>query len=84
MTAMEKLLDKARNSPSGITFDELCRLADKSGFRFRRQAGSHKIYKHPAHGVMMNFQPDKNGMAKSYQVKQLLDFIDGQREDKYV
>jgi hypothetical protein len=81
--AIEKLLDRARNFPSGITFDELCRLADNNGFIFRRQAGSHKIYKHPQ-GAMMNFQPDKNGMAKTYQVKQLLDFIDCQKEAENV
>ena len=83
MNTIEKLLDKARISPSGVTFDELCRLADNNGFRFRRQAGSHKIYKHPR-GTMMNFQPDKNGMAKTYQVKQLLNFIDSQKEDDNV
>jgi len=84
MTAIEKLLERARNSPSGITFDELCRLADKHGFIFRRQSGSHKIYKHPLHRAMMNFQPDQNGMAKTYQVKQLLDFIDNHQEEENV
>lgn len=79
MTAKEKLLDKARNSPTGITFDELCNLAKKSGFTFRRQNGGHKIYKHPC-GAMMNFQPGKNGMAKPYQVRQLIDFIDSEKE----
>jgi len=83
MSAIEKLLARARNSPFGITFDELCRIADKNGFIFRRQSGSHKIYKHPQ-GALMNFQPDKNGMAKVYQLKQLLDFIDSQKEAENV
>jgi hypothetical protein len=30
------------------------------------------------------FQPDKNGMAKTYQVKQLLDFIDSRKEAENV
>ena len=84
MTVIDKLLDKARNSSAGITFDELCRLADRNGFVFRRQAGSHKIYKHPVHKAMMNFQPDRNGMAKVYQVKQMIDFIDNHQEDENV
>lgn len=84
MTTIEKLLAKVRNSPSGITFDELCRLADRSGFVFRRQGGSHKVYKHKIHGMIMNFQPDRNGMAKAYQVKQLLEFIDMHKEDENV
>jgi predicted RNA binding protein YcfA (HicA-like mRNA interferase family) len=74
----DKLIHKARSSPRNLTFDELCLLAERIGFVFRNQSGSHKIYKHPIHGTIMNFQPDKRdkGKAKIKQVKQLLDFID--------
>ena len=56
-----------------IAKSDLCTLAEMAGFVFDRAGGSHKIYRHPA-GGMMNFQ-DVNGKAKPYQVKQLLDYI---------
>ena len=75
---MKKLIEKAKRSPTNFTFDEICLLAEKVGFIFRRQAGSHKIYKHPVYGAMMNFQPDKRdpSKAKQYQLRQLLAFIE--------
>jgi predicted RNA binding protein YcfA (HicA-like mRNA interferase family) len=77
MTTTDKLIEKARRSPTNFTFEEICLLAERVGFIFRRQAGSHRIYKHPLHKAMMNFQPDKRdpSKAKGYQIKQLLDFI---------
>ena len=78
MTTKEKLLEKAKRSPTNFTFEEICLLAERVGFVFRRQAGSHRIFKHPLYNAMMNFQPDKRdpSKAKSYQIKQLLNFIE--------
>lgn len=78
MGKKEKLYHKAKTSPSNLKYDELCLLAEKVGFEFRNQSGSHKIYKHPNHKKMMNFQPDKRdkSKAKRCQIRQLLDFID--------
>ncbi len=53
-------------------------------FCLSQTRGSHKVYKHKIHGMIMNFQPDRNGMAKAYQVKQLLEFIDMHKEDENV
>lgn len=76
MNNCEKLLISAEASPSGLSFDELCALAECYGFIFKRQKGtSHRMYGHPslmpALGGFMNFQSD-NGKAKPYQVRQLL------------
>ena len=73
MGRFEKLLQRATETPENLRFSDLCTLAEMAGFQFDRAAGSHKIYKHPA-GGMMNFQ-DVSGKAKPYQVKQLLDYI---------
>lgn len=37
----------ALKQQGNFSFDDLCRLAEKAGFVFSRQEGSHKIYKHP-------------------------------------
>ncbi|MGH9822014.1 MAG: type II toxin-antitoxin system HicA family toxin [Blastocatellia bacterium] len=71
MAGREKLLEKAHNSPDGLRFEELCRLAEFHGFQFDRQTGSHKIFVHAESGKVLNFQ-DKNGKAKAYQVRQFL------------
>jgi predicted RNA binding protein YcfA (HicA-like mRNA interferase family) len=78
MGTTDKLIHKARTSPYNLTYDELCLLAERIGFVFRNQTGSHKIYKHPIHKKIMNFQPDKRnkGKAKMKQIKQLVEFID--------
>jgi hypothetical protein len=76
MAGRDKLLNKARTSPGNLRFEEICQLAEEYGFEFKRQGGSsHRIYKHPNVFKLMNFQ-NVNGMAKAYQVKQLLNAID--------
>ncbi|CAN2042166.1 Toxin HicA [Candidatus Magnetomoraceae bacterium gMMP-15] len=83
MDKLKKLYIKAKNSPSNINFNDLCALAKKVGFIYKRQKGSHRLYKHaylnhPKLGMRMNFQPDNKdkNKAKAYQVRQLLEFID--------
>ncbi|MBI5245103.1 MAG: type II toxin-antitoxin system HicA family toxin [Elusimicrobia bacterium] len=71
----EKLLQKARSNPAGLRFVGLCRLAQALGFVFQRQKGSHRIFAHDGTRQIMNFQ-NGHGMAKAYQVKQLLDCVD--------
>jgi hypothetical protein len=80
MDKCEKLLQKARRSPGGLSFREICTLAECHGFLFRRQDGtSHRVYTHPkiphTLGGFQNFQNDK-GKAKDYQVRQLLRAIE--------
>jgi len=80
MAKCEKLLSKARNSPGNLRFEELCSLAECYGWVWVGGSGSHRVYMNPALGnsvgSMMNFQSAK-GKAKPYQVRQLLDAIDG-------
>lgn len=63
----EKVLAGSRN----VRFEDACRLAEGFGFRLDRTSGSHRIFRHPS-GLMLNFQPDRNGQAKLYQLRQLL------------
>jgi predicted RNA binding protein YcfA (HicA-like mRNA interferase family) len=71
MAKCDKLHAKAGASPAGLRFEELCDLAECFGFVFARQSGSHRLYKRPGHPKVMNFQ-NVQGMAKEYQVRQLL------------
>ena len=69
-----RLLEYARNNPAGLRFSELCQLAECYGFVFDRQVGSHRQYKRRGVRRLVNLQDD-HGMAKSYQVRQVLRVI---------
>jgi hypothetical protein len=74
MAKCEQLLDKALGNPKGMRYVELTALAECYDFEFRRQRGSHAIYTRKGLMRPMNFQ-DWNGMAKPYQIRQLLDAL---------
>lgn len=75
MATCDKLLQKATNNPTGLRLNELCRLAECYGFIHARTRGSHHIFKCPGRKEVVNLQPDKNGKAKPYQVRQILAMI---------
>ena len=79
---LKETCHKALSSKNNYLFKDLCSLAERAGFVFRSQRGSHLIYKHPSYFSeksfnTLNLQPDKNNpsKAKPYQVKQVVDFI---------
>ncbi len=80
MSRRVKLFGKALNNPKGLSFDELCRLAEYAGFSFARQKGSHKTYKNPEIPDRLDQQiticSGKHGEAKRYQVDDLLGIIE--------
>jgi len=75
----QKLLQKAQNSANNFRFNDLCKLAECFGWKFKNQEGSHLIYKNDEldliQGCRQNFQ-NKDGKAVLYQVRQLLKAID--------
>ncbi|HYH81880.1 MAG TPA: type II toxin-antitoxin system HicA family toxin [Longimicrobium sp.] len=75
-TVCRKRLDEARANVTSLRFGNLCALAECFGWVFVRQSGSHRMYKRSGSTVLMNFQEDRNGRAKPYQVRQMLAAID--------
>ena len=75
MSKIEKLLAKAKNNPDNIRFQEICNLAEYIGFKLKGGKGSHKVYSRKGITEILTLQ-DVNGMAKPYQVRQLLDIIE--------
>ena len=65
-----------RRNPKGISFSDLCKVCDHFFGDPRQTGSSHRIYKTPWPGdPRVNIQ-DGNGMAKAYQVKQVLKAIE--------
>jgi len=76
MTKHEKLVNKARQNPHGLTFDEFESLLKQCGWVFKRQNGSHRIWLSPDK-QMLPIQP-KGGKAKTFQVKQALQIMENE------
>lgn len=73
---MEDLLANMRQNPKGIRFSDLCNVCDYYFGEARQAGSSHRVYKTPWLGdPRVNIQNDK-GMAKAYQVKQVLKAIE--------
>ena len=79
MPKCDKLLEKARDNPGGLSFTDVIALAECFGFEHVRTRGSHHLFKRPGRIGLLNFQ-SRRGMAQAYQVRQLLHAIDELRE----
>jgi hypothetical protein len=76
MTRVEEIIADMRRNPHGIRFRDLCRVCDCFFGKARQGGSSHRLYKTPWQGdPRVNIQNDK-GMAKPYQVRQVLRAID--------
>jgi predicted RNA binding protein YcfA (HicA-like mRNA interferase family) len=75
MSKAEKLLEKARNNHSGISFKEFETLLSQSKWMFDHQSGSHRVWYSPKRS-RLPVQPNKDGKAKGYQVKQFIERYD--------
>jgi len=75
MAQIEKILKQMTQSPQAVRFSELVAVCDHFFSASRQSGSSHKIYKTPWVGdPRINIQ-EKKGMAKPYQVKQVLEAI---------
>lgn len=76
MASTEDIEAEMRRNPKGVSFSDAVKVATHH-FGKHRGKGSHHIFKTPWPGdPRVNLQEDKNGKAKAYQVKQLLEAIE--------
>lgn len=64
MASVEKIIQKMKNQPNGIRFNEAVRVLDASGYKFNRQTGSHCHYINDSGDVITIV--DKNPLKKAY------------------
>jgi predicted RNA binding protein YcfA (HicA-like mRNA interferase family) len=75
----ENLLKQARDNPASLSFREFETLMRVSGWQFKRQKGSHRLWFSPAE---YRLPVQKSGSrAKSYQVRQFLSQYDKEHSD---
>lgn len=82
MAKVEEIVAEMQRNPKAIRFRDLCIVCDFFFGEARRSGSSHRIYKTPWQGdPRINIQNDK-GMAKAYQVRQVLKAIERLEADK--
>lgn len=75
MPNIQAIVKKMRQTPKSIHFNDLARVCDHYFGKPRQSGSSHKVYKTPWKGdPRVNIQNNK-GMAKPYQVRQVLKAI---------
>jgi predicted RNA binding protein YcfA (HicA-like mRNA interferase family) len=62
------LLDS--NKDYGHRFADVVHFLEATGWAMRRK-GSHRIFIQPGVPALLNLQPDEDGKAKAYQVRQI-------------
>jgi hypothetical protein len=76
MAQVEAILAQMRRNPKGVRFADLCQVCDFFFGKAQQRGSGHRVYQTPWPGdPRVNIQNDK-GMAKAYQVKQVLKAIE--------
>ena len=76
MESAEEIIDGLRANPKGIRFNDLARICDRFFGEPRQRGASHRVYRTPWPGdPRVNIQNDR-GMAKAYQVRQVIRAIE--------
>ena len=76
MSKAEKIIEQMRRSPQNVRFDDLAKVCTGHFGEPRQDGTSHKVYTTPWQGdPRVNIQRGKDGNAKAYQVRQVLDAI---------
>jgi len=76
MATIENILQKMKQNPKNISFNNLCKVCDFYFGHARQSGSSHRVYKTPWQGdPRVNIQNSK-GKAKPYQVRQVLQAVE--------
>ena len=82
MASVDRILAKMRTSPESVAFRDLVKVCTEQFGAPRHSGSSHMVFRTPWPGdPRVNIQKAKGGMAKAYQVRQVLKAIDRMKED---
>lgn len=77
---IDDVIARLRANPNGIRFNDLSRICGAYFGEPRQRGTSHRIYKMPWQGdPRVNIQNDR-GMAKAYQVRQVIKALERLRD----
>ncbi|MBC7810043.1 MAG: type II toxin-antitoxin system HicA family toxin [Burkholderiales bacterium] len=76
MVKKSKILQKILSGSKNVRFSEFTVLIEGFGFTLERISGSHHVFSHLVLKQPVSVQPDQNGQAKPYQLKQFIKLIE--------
>lgn len=76
MVRKQKLYQRLVNNQKNVRFGDFLMVIAAFGFALNRTTGSHQIYDHPDVPQSVSVQPDQNGQAKAYQIRQFLRLVE--------
>jgi hypothetical protein len=76
VSRLSKLIQKIRNNPKDVRFDDACKVAEAIGFTGKGGKGDHNSFSRTGEPGGLNFQKRGGGKIKPYQAKQLIAMID--------
>ena len=77
MGKKDKLLELLKNNPNNVTFGDIRKILELSGFVLDRISGSHHIFKK---NEIILVIPVHNNRVKSVYVKRIIELIEGEEE----
>ena len=81
MATVEEIVAQMNRAPKCVRFKDLCKVCDHFFGEARQKGTSHRVYKTPWQGdPRVNIQ-NSGGVAKAYQVRQVLRAISRLEED---
>jgi predicted RNA binding protein YcfA (HicA-like mRNA interferase family) len=76
MAQKDKRLERWRNNPTGVRFEELASVLRGCGFEQEPGRGSHTVFRHPARGLTLSVPHHGNGPVKPVYVRKVLQLVD--------
>ena len=73
MTKREKALQKIRNNPRGVRFNDLAKMLEQYGFEIRKTGGSHQVFMRGQYRISVPFRKPH---LLEYVVKDALKILD--------
>jgi len=74
MPSVEKLIEKMKRQPNGISIDEINKVLNHFDFKCKRQKGSHRTYRNDHGGILVI--PVRKPTIKPVYVKNVLEKIE--------
>jgi hypothetical protein len=81
ISRLSKLIQKIRNNPKDVRFQDACKVAEAIGFAAKGGKGDHNSFSRTGEPVLLNFQKRGGGKIKPYQARQLIEMIDKYYEE---
>ncbi|NQU05979.1 MAG: type II toxin-antitoxin system HicA family toxin [Calditrichaeota bacterium] len=73
MTQIQRLIERIRNNPRSVRFNDLMRILENLGYSHHKQRGSHIAFKHPTGLALTIVRPHgREAFCNQYDVRKVL------------